>query len=278
MPTITLPVPGSTAGPLWATQLVAAVETVNDAVDEKVSSPTVLRIIAVPEGDPLPTLLPGDLVVRYTAEEEPPPVSGYYWDWETDTVGATPAGWSGLWTTAADWQVVSGVTGATGKCLRSDQAATGRFGLTPDSVAADPDRGDVEFLLRYKQGDSSAAILPMARAGGATATEVGYRAGYFDVSNIRISSYTAGTTNSLANLAQATSHGTWYMARFRVNGTALKYRRWADGATEPGTWDLEVTDAAIPGPGLPGLMAVTGVASYVDWIAIATGGDTAVQG
>lgn len=43
---------------------------------------------------------------------------------------------------------------------------------------------------------------------------------------------------------------TWYWHRFERLGTTLRYRKWLDGSTEPSSWDLTATDAAISTGGM----------------------------
>ena len=248
-----------------------------------VTSPTVNRIVAVAEGAALPALVDGDLVVRYTAE-----TSGggggagadYYWDWESDTENAAPAGWSQLWQTSGSWTVVSGVSGATGKCLRIQTTTNGRAGFAPASVAADPDRGNVEFLMRHR-GVSNQAQQPngFARGSGASGSETMYRGGFYGPDEDRIFEYFAGTPTSLGayNLATARANGIWMKTRYRVNGVNMFLKTWLDGDTEPTSWTLTTTDGTITDPGVPGILAMVNAVQYVDWIAIATGGRTAVQ-
>jgi hypothetical protein len=246
---------------------------------DAVTSPTVGRIVAVLEGETPPTLQDGDLVVYYAAESSGGGGDGadYYYDWETDTESAAPAGWSALWGSAT-WDVVSGITGGTGKVLRFSAAGSGRFALTANAVDADPDRADIEFLYRYKQASAaSAALVPLARASGASAAENGYRAGHYDGTKIRISEYVAGATASLAELGGLTNtNGTWYRARFRIEGVNLMVKKWNDLDAEPGSWMLTIADASIVDAGRAGLLGIASATTYVDWIAIATGGRTAV--
>ena len=64
--------------------------------------------------------------------------------------------------------------------------------------------------------------------------------------------------------------------RFRIVGTALKLRVWVAGGAEPGSWDLEYTDASLAS-GWVGLGAATQTGSNaVDWdyVGVTTDGGT----
>lgn len=51
----------------------------------------------------------------------------------------------------------------------------------------------------------------------------------------------ASTSTTLGTLNKMTGTG-WWWVRFEATGTSVRSRAWADGATEPGTWDMNFTD------------------------------------
>jgi hypothetical protein len=63
--------------------------------------------------------------------------------------------------------------------------------------------------------------------------------------------------------------------RFRVEGTSLKARIWAEGDTEPTAWTLEATDDHITGAGWFGPVTYTNYVTRIREIAWATDGATA---
>src|SRR5205085_3303788 len=69
--------------------------------------------------------------------------------------------------------------------------------------------------------------------------------------------------------------GAWYWSRFRVNGTSVQLRQWADGDAEPGAWDTTTTDAAIAS-GFPALtMQATSEVFEVAFYGVGTVSDPA---
>jgi hypothetical protein len=57
----------------------------------------------------------------------------------------------------------------------------------------------------------------------------------------------------LNGYGQAQAIGVWYWTRFRIRGTKMLARVWADGATEPAAWQVSGTDSAITAAGKIGL-------------------------
>lgn len=53
---------------------------------------------------------------------------------------------------------------------------------------------------------------------------------------------TGGTDTVIGSVAKTLTLGTAYWLRAHFVGSALRFRIWADGGSEPGTWDVDVTD------------------------------------
>ena len=53
----------------------------------------------------------------------------------------------------------------------------------------------------------------------------------------------------LGSHAHTISAGNWYWVRFRVDGNSLKAKIWDDGAAEPTSWDIDITDSTLTGKG-----------------------------
>jgi hypothetical protein len=143
-----------------------------------------------------------------------------------------------------------------------------------------PDTADVEIVCRFRSNAGTSEnnrIAALARGSGTTANgATGYLGPYFR-GNIRIASYSGGSFATHATISGTLSSSTWYWMRFQLIGTALKVRRWADGDTEPGTWDIEVTNSRISAAGWVGLFhAGSGPSiTYYDRFGVGTGGDAA---
>lgn len=59
--------------------------------------------------------------------------------------------------------------------------------------------------------------------------------------------------SNLGQVAHAVSEDVWYWIRARIDGGRIRARAWEDGASEPGTWELDVTDLAPLDAGYAGI-------------------------
>lgn len=107
---------------------------------------------------------------------------------------------------------------------------------------------DVEILTvcLTPEFDVTNALRVYLRAGGDSTTENGYYLECdFDNDTIQLSKYdSGGSAISLSGtVAKSLVSNTWYRQRVRIQGTSIKAKVWEDGTTEPGSWDIEVTDS-----------------------------------
>ncbi|WP_413769029.1 hypothetical protein [Rhodococcus pyridinivorans] len=242
-----------------------------------VQSTQIGRLIAVAEGDPLPPLSDGDMVIRYAAPVQPG--AHYYANFAADTVGTAPVGWTNQWD-ALGWTVEADATAEASKVLRMPATSSGRYCITLDTASADPDRGDAEVLFRYKAAsDANSGVTGAVRVAGDGTSETGYRGGQSSGSQMTINKYVDNvfTTMRTANVAEPFTVSGWFMCRFRVQGSTLSLKIWRDGTTEPTAWTDSVTDTSITVAGKVGVAITSNGAKYLDWVAIATGGRTAVK-
>lgn len=197
------------------------------------------------------------------------------------TADVSPSDWTARWVTASNtWAARSKASVEGGKTLENTGTVDGRHLLSWNTVDADSGRADVEVLARMRSSSTSAGQLRLTvRGSGAAASEAGYSVELCSssASNMRISKLVAGTQTLIGtDYAFTFAANTWYYVRFRANGTALKARVWADGAVEPTSWHLEVTDSSITAAGWIGASNIesTGTRDW-DWFSIGTSGDTA---
>lgn len=68
----------------------------------------------------------------------------------------------------------------------------------------------------------------------------------------------SGQTDLVTATATELTHapGTFYSLRFRITGSTLYAKVWAQGWPEPGAWDVTVTDTALTDPGSVGVRSV----------------------
>jgi len=88
-----------------------------------------------------------------------------------------------------------------------------------------------------------------ARSSGAIALETNYSLALLQSAPgaqdlFEMTRRVAGVPTSLGSVAFSWSLNTNYWLRFRLRGTTLQGRVWADGQTEPTAWHLETTDSA----------------------------------
>jgi hypothetical protein len=204
----------------------------------------------------------------------------YSTGFDSYTVGAQPSDWSARWVTASTtWAVRSKSAAQGGQCLEYTGTASARHLLTWDAIDADANRANVEILARARSSSTSSEILRLlARGSGAAGAESGY---YFafngSAQTYQLQKLVAGT---LTNLTSAINFvpvaNAWYYLRFRVNGTTLSAKIWADGDAEPSAWTITFTDSSISTAGWVGVhnQDLTGTRD-LDLFTVATNGDTA---
>jgi len=209
----------------------------------------------------------------------------YFTDFSEYATGSgAPSGWTGRWVaTNITYSIVedAGVTG--GKHLRLVRTSSGRSLLSWDVIDADADRATVEVLARVRRAevgsDNNGGMV--VRGSGAAGSETGYVGDPIcratpSTNRVRINEYASGTFGQLANAINTWSTNTWYWTRWQASGTALKIRRWAGAiGDEPGTWDVETTDATTSAAGWVGaFLFFTGTFDF-DVFGVGTNGDAA---
>ncbi len=162
------------------------------------------------------------------------------------------------------------------KLLIGYRTTVERYTLSWDDIDSDANRQDSEVLAKWRVTTTGGfQAWSMIRGSGTTTTETAYIAS-IDSSggNIDVRKYDAGTASSVSSTTKTISTDTWYWSRFRVNGTTLRLRVWADSVSEPGTWDIDTTDSAISGDGWVGVGYYDDATEW-EWISVGTNGDTA---
>lgn len=77
--------------------------------------------------------------------------------------------------------------------------------------------------------------------------------------NLRVGKLVSYSGTSLGSVARTFAANTTYGFRFRVVGTSLKARTWT--GTEPGTWDIDITDSTYTAAGKAGITVACGNAT-----------------
>jgi hypothetical protein len=154
--------------------------------------------------------------------------------------------------TTQTWAALAFYTPVTyfpsGQGVRFEQQVQNRHFWSWDTV---PQIDDVEILalVRPTVQSNNYATGVILRAGGDSGTEEGYAflltqstPGAQDT--LSLERYIAGSFALLDDVAFSWSLNTNYWMRFRARGTTLQARIWAEGLTEPTTWNIETTDSS----------------------------------
>lgn len=203
----------------------------------------------------------------------------YYWtDFsEYEVATGLPADWSEQWSTGSTWSIQSG------KFLRHTHTTVDERQATQwDDIT---DVADVEILAKLRTSgtaNSGSYAGVAARIAGAAGTESAMfcRLNVYSTGQKQISfgSYASGTvtTTRWPVAGDVWSANTWYWMRFRVSGTSLQVKVWADGTPEPSSWTTSDTRASPSAAGGVGVHCFTPNANNDwAWFSVATGGDTA---
>lgn len=76
-----------------------------------------------------------------------------------------------------------------------------------------------------------------------TATSNGYRCGFFGGTTFNVDKYTSGSRANIANFSFSYTSNSFYWIRLiHTSVGTLQIRVWADGSSEPGTWNLNTTE------------------------------------
>lgn len=211
----------------------------------------------------------------------------YAQDFEGYSTGTgVPSGWTQRWVTTGVTTSVLDVS--SDRTLRRAQTTNARRGITYNTVDSDADRDDCEVLALVSVDTIPSPTVgstncgPALRGSGAAGSENVYTARLYTPNGtdkyLQVHKYVGGTGTTIVDYSFSWSTGTKYWIRLRANGTTVQAKIWADGGSEPGTWQVDTTDSSISGTGWAGIFTFQGaVAANHDTyaIAIATNGDTA---
>ena len=180
------------------------------------------------------------------APAPPPPGGGVAYQFTEGPAWVLPSAWSETSSPgSSEWTVAADLGVADGRALRNTNTSTGRHILRLNSV---PDTaGDQEVLvkLRMADGDGRGPGIALRHTMNG-ALETAYVA-YFrpDGNLVEINRFLNGAWSYLGSTSFPNDPGAWYWMRFRAEGIGLKVRVWPDGAPEPASWTLVVSDTGI---------------------------------
>jgi hypothetical protein len=139
---------------------------------------------------------------------------------------------------------------------------------------------DIEIVFKVRRATITGTYryigFVRGASTGAAATLDGYTVGYTTTA-IRAGRIDDGVVTTIATQTGKTHTSDidfWF--RLRLNGSDFKVKSWAASGGEPGTWDIETTDATYSASGDVGLRTTPVTAQYyVGDFGIGTSGDTA---
>lgn len=213
----------------------------------------------------------------------------YYTKFEDSDIAALPTGFSrrGTASSAPANHVVTveyGLPRVKRRQCRYAQVAGSSLGfISLDAVDADADRDECEVVVPAKRDPAAGSmnIMVYARGSGAAGSLNAYYAqvsfpdagspGLFLIKSV------AGAVTVLAtDAAFVADEDKEYLIRFRVEGSDLKLRVWAEDEAEPTAWSVTASDGDVTAAGWIGFQAHSANASAVfNFLSVATNGDTA---
>lgn len=200
----------------------------------------------------------------------------YSTDFSEYTTGAAPSDWTERWTAGTVLEVRAG--GDVGsKHLFFEPNAAGTI-ITWNDIDADANRDVVEVLMAFKL--PSVATRTNPRCGAVilgNADRDGYFGGISDSPNARMLKVVNNTETTVVSLgSQSFAISTLYWFRMaRLADNTCRFKVWADGDSEPGTWN-STTDSAVTAAGWVGIYGSSNTSDpEVHYFAVGTNGDSA---
>jgi hypothetical protein len=185
-----------------------------------------------------------------------------------DFTGADGAAWD-----SAKWALgrnpLQGTGGGATLLAGSGVLAASNYGnFHGDSMASRrlniADQADVNIEFSFKFDATLSYLFVHARHSTATLDRLdGYALSINRVSDewslVELTGYAQSGLGSVQSYSFDAD--TWHRARFYVVGTAIKAKVWPAEDTEPGSWDVEVTDSTYSAAGKTGFSVAGGATS-----------------
>ena len=184
-------------------------------------------------------------------------MSRYYTDFSEYTADVFPADWTLQYTGSEYYFYPKTKSGATGgKVLEGKwgNAFEDFLSCSWDDLDADSNRANAEVFMRVRS-DHIATLQACAIVRGSRSSTFvsGYTAGLFDGTHLKVFRMNSGTPIEIGSYSFTWIANAWYKIRFRVNGTSIKARVWADADSEPTSWHVDTSDSNISAAGFIGV-------------------------
>lgn len=151
-----------------------------------------------------------------------------------DELSITPLTITGLvtdWVVNGSWSVVSEQL----KCLNG----TSDSGNQVYSTAAYKN-GVLQAKVKSLPGTGRTGLVFRYAISGAAPGFTSYAVRIKDNNSLILED---SGTSTLATTSKVITADTWYRIKVDFQGTAIKAKTWVDGASEPGSWDIDTTDS-----------------------------------
>jgi len=149
------------------------------------------------------------------------------------------------WGTASDSQTWAQVRGTATWAITSNEGTTnGNLGFFNVFALGSKTPADAELLVRVTPA-SAVASTYYGLVARCTSSSNFYYATIDNGTTAEIGKDVAGVFTVIASVSFTYTAATAYWLRFRLIGTGLFLRVWADGSAEPNTWTVTTTDSAL---------------------------------
>lgn len=152
--------------------------------------------------------------------------------------------------TASDGETYT-VNGAITTSIVSNEANVTGSGTFTSAILGTQTTANINFLVRVEQiNNNFDGVGPCWRssANGQNCYFVAIYSG-----NLLFAKLVSNGFTQLASTAVSEVSGTFYWIRVSMTGNHLQARTWQDGNSEPGTWNIDTTDATYSAAGRYGM-------------------------
>ena len=167
------------------------------------------------------------------------PQFGNY-DFQADTIGSVPVGWTRYAGTAITVQSFGG-----SQVMKRNNGNQVWDSCGPDGMVGSRDI-DVYHDIYFDGTHYGGVDTRFYNLG---AGQCGYRIEMYNNSSVGFKYYLNGALTTIASFGVAFSASTWYRVRFQITGanpTVMRIKWWLRGNSEPAAWNYSVTDSAGP--------------------------------
>lgn len=186
-----------------------------------------------------------------------------------NTAIANAAGWGtssdgNTWSSAGSTQTWSIDNGDTGALAAGKM--TGALSDTFALLSANTYK-DAELLARFQSSVTASCSMGFTTRYTATNNQYTARLTTNGASgSILIKKNVSGTSTTLVTQTITLNGSTWYWLRFRVQGSNLYAKVWADGSGEPNAWTIVASDTALSAAGNVGFWYSLAATTNFAWV------------